>query len=216
MHKHQLHSPVRVECLCCKLEQKFIFKSNSDPVVCGGCVRHQGDTLQKAKLRDSDHVKMWSAGFSIAQQDHSDQIALLEARIEKANEILRDERKTVEDLRYTLKNELTMRPESVQKWIDDERVTEANAKRDAAYRSRDFAMANIWMVNKIHRSDLKNDGRCTCGKSTRSCREWQALSAIEGHLYKWERKQEDRRQQGLPHALPDGSGDFLYDLRRAL
>ncbi|MGQ4616453.1 hypothetical protein [Nocardia sp. R7R-8] len=215
MHYYALHSPVRAECLCCKLEQAFVFKSNSDIVVCAGCSRHQGDGLQKAKLRDADHIAMWSSGFQLALEEHAEEVGQLQQRIEALNEVLRKERQLVSDLRFTLKSELNQRAESVQKWIDDERVAEALAQRDSAYRSRDRAMAHLWTLDQLHHDRDRSGERCSCGKSVRACQEWQALDPIAGTLYQWERKQEERRDMGLPHALPDGTNDFLWGLRRA-
>ncbi len=41
MHTFPLHRAVQADCHCCRIPTEFVFKSRSDHVICGGCLRHQ-------------------------------------------------------------------------------------------------------------------------------------------------------------------------------
>ncbi|WP_069166717.1 hypothetical protein [Nocardia altamirensis] len=162
-----------------------------------------GDTLAKATLRDSDHIGMWEGALKVAECDHQSQLDARQAEIHSLSEQLATQRRLVEDLRYSYKNERGLEAESVRRWLDDARVFEAEEKRDAAFRSRDRAMAHLWMINELHHAIGIDELKCSCGRRTNGCREWQAMARIVGPLYSWEQKQKERQAAGLPHGLPD-------------
>lgn len=203
MHRYNLHRPTNAVCLCCKIEKTFTFKSTSDLVICPGCQRHLGDTLSKSKLRDSDHLEMWAAELNLTNANHSDEVAQFRKQVESLRKQVAEKDKLLEDVRWSYKNERGQEAESVRRWLDAQEVTEAHDQRDAAYRSRDRAMAHLLALDELHHAVDGELTKCSCGKRTSVCKEWDALATITSSLYSWERKQKERRDAGLPHGLPD-------------
>ncbi len=103
MHTFPLHRPFPTECLCCRVEQEFTFTSQSDQVVCKGCIRHQGDATVKANQRDTDHVGLWRSELALTKEDHDEVVAQLRVEIERRDQQIADRRTEIADLQAVVR-----------------------------------------------------------------------------------------------------------------
>lgn len=164
-------------CPCCKLG-----RVGRSPV-CPACELHQGSTGIKLQRRDADHVAAWKAERDTRKRRADQTIALLEEKVAAAQ------------------HELEQRPVNVvHENLDKEVVEEAESNRDAAYRSRDAAMAALCKVRLLHHES--DPGQCSCGSRYARCRTAQAVDECRS-LESWESKQITRLRRNLPHYLPD-------------
>lgn len=203
MHSYALYYPVDAECLCCHIVSEFYFYSEHDLVVCKGCHRHQGATVDKLRQRDEDHVAFWKSELGVKaedfRQDRARAFALVRERDAKISELT----DVVNALREQLKADLRNGPEeAVRAWFDGERIAAAKAEVDKSYRSRAHVLRVLWALDQLHHDDEKFEGRCSCGEETVQCSEWQAIYRARESLYRWEAKQVDRVRQGFDQELP--------------
>ena len=190
--------------------QTFVFSSAHDHVLCDRCLEHQGSTAAIAIRRDRDHVKLWEAVFATVTAQHSQRVTQLRAEIAQRDADMTSLRETVSDLRGAIHADLQQRPvASVQAWFDSVQVVEANEKRDAAYRSRDVAMARIWSLDRLHHVDETRDDLCSCEKPKAKCRELAVLGPIVEFLDRWEERQLERLRADQPHGLPHDHPEVL-------
>lgn len=210
MHNYPLRRTVIAECQCCHVEQEFKFTSNSDHVICKGCIRHQGDTKRQADQRDRDHVGLWRSELEIQREDHTSQISDLRSEIEKRDQQLAQQRADIEFLKEAIRQGLeNTPPEIVPQWWESEKVAEAQTQRDQAYRSRDFSYQSLWALDQIHHEDDHRMGYCACGKRVQVCNEFNSIAPIRLALDRWERNQLDRLSRQQEHSLPDEHPEAL-------
>lgn len=203
MHTYPLHRPFLTECLCCRIEQQFVFTSQSDQVVCKGCVRHQGDTAAKANQRDTDHVGLWRSELALAKEDHTREVSQLRAEIKRRDKQLIDQRTEIVDLQATVRARVESAPlPAVERWFADEQVVAAHGQRDSAYRSRDHAYRALWAADRLHHEDYTRQGHCSCGRRLNQCKELEAIASATAALDKWEKAQIERIRLGQPDGLP--------------
>lgn len=204
MHTYPLHRAVEAKCACCKIDEWFKFKSSSDHVLCKACLRHQGDSSAKLKVRDFDHVHRWEAHFGVAQEERAAEEARLHDVIASKDAELGDMRLQISDLRSALEQgvDSAASPE-VEHWFADQRIGEASEKRELAYRSRDRAFCALLGIDQRHHEDERRSGLCSCGQRLARCRDYEALLPVVNSLRGWENKQIDRLRTGLEHGLPD-------------
>lgn len=218
MHDKPLHCPVRTECLCCHVEQEFIFKSQSDHVVCKSCLRHQGNTIAKANQRNTDHIGLWKSEVAIANEDHADEVTRLHDVIEQQTRELASQRTEIEDMRAVVRAGIDNAPlATVEQWFANEQVAAAMTQRDSAYQSRDHAYRALWAADRLHHEDESRDEYCSCGQRADRCKEFGALAPAVNALMRWENKQIERLKSGLPDGLPDNHPEVLklgYQRRR--
>lgn len=212
MHAYPLQRPVTVECHCCRVEHEFMFTSKWDQVICRSCVKHQGNTAEKAGRRDFDHVNLWHSEMAITKEEHAAAWAELNERRRQADEE-RDQKITdlhaqIEDLRAVIRAGVENAPwPTVEHWYQSEQVADATRKRDSAYRSRDRAFRALWFIDQVHHEDAGRANYCACGNRAEKCQVLDALEPVRDALYKWENQQIDRlrsdREHGLPHEHPE-------------
>lgn len=179
-------------CDCCKLEHAIMAQPrNPDGLpaevrICGICTRHLGDYSTIARKREQAHFDLWAEDArehaEQAAKEHSRQVAVLQERVAE------------------LLAELEQRPTRVVTVnLDQQRVNEALEHRQAAYRSRDNAFRALSEIHMLHHNS--GGEQCVCAKPYQQCeiaRIVDAYPALKG----WERKQWERKQQGLEHLLP--------------
>lgn len=210
MHNYHLHRPVTAKCLCCHVGTEFTFTARSDHVICKGCVRHQGDTLAKAKQRDTDHVALWRSELDLAMEHHAEEIARLLDVISQRDQELATQRIEIQDLQAVVRTGVESAPlGTVQHWWVDEQIANAVDQRDSAYRSRDHAYRALWAVDELHHEDDARDRYCSCGRRVDQCKVFDAIAPAVNALRKWEKNQMDRLHRDLPHGLPDEHPEVL-------
>lgn len=99
-----------------------------------------------------------------------------------------------------LQEELEERPvQVVEKWVDADVLHEAHTVATAAYRSRDHAFRQMCLIHTKHH-EITGE-RCRCGRSIADC---DVVGVLESYraLLRWERRQEERRDQGQTHQFP--------------
>ncbi len=202
-HNYTLHSPTRVECLCCYLSQSFTFRSKSDQVVCEHCLHHQGSNSARANQRNQDHLGMWLARSADERAERAEEVRRLNADVDRRNKDIAALRIELEGFKAALQSELKQRPlADVQSWLESAAVDAATTERDIAYRSRDHVMRCLWELDRLHHEKEGQPNQCSCGSTAAQCREFQALSAVTESLYRWETRQLGRLRDNLPHGLP--------------
>jgi hypothetical protein len=213
VHKYALHRPVDATCLCCELGYRSVFKSSSDSVICPGCSRHQGSTLAKLTQREQDHRNLYKSELALVEEKRKADVADVQRSHASAQEEAKQLREEVSDLRGAVRSQVGQRPvETIAAWLESEQIAAAVRERDAAYRSRDRAIAVIWQVSEAH---LERDSRtCSCGQSRNRCAMFQAVDPIRPALNSWESKQVQRYQAGREHGLPDNHPVVLKGGRR--
>lgn len=210
MHHHPLHQNVTVECLCCHVQAEMCFGSQSDHVICKGCIRHQGHATHSLQLRDFDHINLWWSELEIEKEARAAERRHAKAAADLREAELLRVRQELSDLRGALKAEIDQRPvATVERWFQGEAITAAHVERDNSYRSRDRALQIIWNLDKLHHDDERKNNLCRCGKRTHQCREWKVLEPTRAFLYKSENQQVDRLKRNLPHGLPDDHPEVL-------
>ena len=65
-------------------------------------------------------------------------------------------------------------------------IRDAHAKRDSAYRARNYALATIWRAAQIHDGDPYRDDHCICGRKADQCPELGAIVAEIPTMREWE------------------------------
>ncbi len=209
-HQHALHRPLRVECLCCRLEQRFTFTARSDQVVCASCIKHVGGTANVALLRDRQHLEMWRAERSLVVDDYSLHVVGLEQTLHERDGAITALNERVSDLEGALQAGLAARPvESIAIWLEGTKIAEAEERLD---RSRKFIarlFGVLWNVDGAHNRDEPHDDRCSCGLPEGKCPTLAALDPIRNALYKWEAEQVQRIRNGERHNLPDEHPEVL-------
>ncbi len=217
MHSHRLHYPVDVPCHCCRMENQFVFGSRHDVVVCKACERHQGSSPNDLRLRDKDHVALWSSELELAKEQHARRLAARQAEFKRINgthqEQLEAQRVEIEDLRHAVRVGVERSP-AVERWLADEHVRAADEKRDAAYRSRDHAYRALLAADDLHHADEGKPKYCCCGEREPACKEMAALKPVAESLRRWEYQQIERLKQGKSDGLPDDHPQVLRYGRR--
>lgn len=203
MHNYPLYHPVSAECLCCHFTYDAEFKSKADQVVCPTCARHQGTSPQTLEHRDRDHSERARRALEDQHEVYERRLELMRQQCDAYRaelDVLRDE---VDELKSTIAAGIAATPpESVQHWWETEAIREAQAKRDAAYRSRDYAYRSLWYLDDIHHHDEGNDRKCSCGRAATACKELLVLDDIVDGLDRWVKNQIERLEQGKEHGLP--------------
>lgn len=203
MHSYPLYHSVSAECLCCNFTYDAEFKSKTDQVVCPTCARHQGTSPRALDLRDHDHAERARRALSEQRETYEHRLELMKQQCEAYRAEFALARDEVDELKTTIANGIaTTPPESVQHWWETEAIQEAHEKRDAAYRSRDYAYRALWYLDSNHHHDERNDQECSCGKAATACKDLQALDDIVDGLDRWEKNQIERYAQGKENGLP--------------
>jgi hypothetical protein len=99
-----------------------------------------------------------------------------------------------------LEDELEKRPvQVVEKWVDAAVLQGAHKAATKAYHSRDHALRQMALLHMKHH-EISGE-RCSCRRSIADC---DVVGTLDGYrtFLRWERKQEQRRDQGLSHQLP--------------
>jgi hypothetical protein len=211
MHRHPLYHPVTARCECCQIEHQFEFTSPHDQVICRGCVRHTGSSPGRLELRLQDHAGLYWSELEICREDRESDAREAEARMQKLREelqaeITRRDRTigerdvAIADLRHAIQASELNPP--VEEWLADEMIRTAYAKRDSAYRARDFVLATIWRVAQIHDDDPGRDDHCICGSKADRCPELEAIADEIPSMREWEQNQIERLLDGLENGLP--------------
>lgn len=179
-------------CKCCALDNAIFSPRkafNGLPqaaIVCDLCARHQGSDAYDLRKAGQVHREMWT-------EHERERIEDLTQRHQR----LLDER----DAKISqLEEELEARPvQVVEKWVDADVLHGAHEAATAAYRSRDHAFRQMVLLHMKHHEVTGE--RCSCRRSIADC---DVVGVLEGYraLLRWERKQEERRDQGLTHQLP--------------
>lgn len=101
-----------------------------------------------------------------------------------------------------MEQELRDRPtQTVDRWVDLDKLEEAEREALRAFRSRTNAWQALCEIRLLHCE--AQAGQCRCGLRIDRCK----IAQIIGHypaLEKWEREQLSRLRGGLEHNLPDG------------
>jgi hypothetical protein len=144
-------------------------------------------------LRDRQHHEMYAEGaryaIEVSEQAHAAEVERLQQRIRE------------------LEEELAARPvRIVTENLDLERVQEAERQRDQAYRSREMAFQALAEVHMLHFS--RDSKRCSCGTAYVHCKIAQIVDQHPA-LMRWERRQAERKRNGLDHLLPPGHPGVL-------
>lgn len=142
------------------------------------------------KKRIREHTDLWEYA--------------LEARTEELNEAhaaeLAQRDAVIAELKANLEAEIEERPvQVVNQYVGQEKIDEALANRDRAYRSRDSAFFDLTRLHMLHFE--QSAGRCRCGKPIDDCEEAAILDGSKA-LRGWEREQTRRRKLDLDHHLP--------------
>lgn len=158
------------------------------PAVCGRCTRHLGDHPTLVKKREKEHFELWAVDASEAAEEAARQQEAAVARVQSH----------VDELQA----ELQARP--VRVVIENpgqEKIDQAYQDRQKAFALRDRAFRVLSAVHLLHH-DVGGD-ECSCGTSLREC---SVAQEVDGNhaLKGWERKQWERKRDGLPHLLPAG------------
>lgn len=202
MHPHPLHRDVTAECLCCGVRQTFYFTAKSDQVVCSPCTKHLGSDARRAVRRDQDHVAVWKAVVQSVQQRARQRLDAKATECAGLTERLQERDAQLAEAREEmLKSYGDMPSVKVQKWVSGSLALEAEAKRDQAYRSRDWAMKHLLRVEMVHH-DI-GSGKCFCGERVDQCRVAAAIEDMRDSINRWEQKQIRRARDGYSHYLPD-------------
>jgi hypothetical protein len=209
MHNHQTFRAMVVECECCRLPREFTFATKHDVVICKSCLPHSGSPeKQQRKLRD--HVGLYRSELLIGQEDREHEAGRYREGLRDLKDQHREELATLEakidQLRAALHDGADP---AVDRWLADEAVTQARENRDRAYRQRDYALAALWQIDRLHHPDDKSSGHCSCGKPERGCRELGAVSPELEALRRWEDGQVERLLDGRGHGLPDNHPEVL-------
>src|SRR5438270_294745 len=107
--------------------------------------------LTEAMQRDADHIGLWKSAFGVAREDHFAELNRLKNVIAQRDGEIAALQTEVEDLREVVRVGVEdANPLAVQQWFASERVAEANAQRDAAYRSRHHAYRALWAADRLH------------------------------------------------------------------
>lgn len=195
--------------------QTFVFLSAHDHVLCERCLEHQGSTATIAARRDREHIKLWEAVFATVTEAHSARVTEFRQKAREQEETIAALRGQVLDLQGAIKAGFDQRPvASVQAWMDSIQVADAEDKRDASYRSRDYAMRHIWALDRLHHRDERREDQCSCGRAVSKCHELAVLDDIADNLYRWEQRQLERLRADQPHGLPDEHPEVLRTGRR--
>jgi hypothetical protein len=211
MHQHPLYHSVTVRCECCRIEREFAFTSPYDQVVCKSCERHTGNSPERLELRRHDHLGLYWSELEVCREDRKSDAREAEARTQQVREELRErlaerdqtiaERDVlIADLRHAIQ-ESELNP-AVEEWLADDMVRTAYAKRDSAYRARDFALRTIWRFAQIHDGDPERDDHCACGRKADRCAELAAIADELPAMREWEQIQIERLLDDLEHGLP--------------
>jgi hypothetical protein len=162
-------------------------------------------------LRLRDHERLYWSELEICREDRESDAREAEARRQELREELQEEiaRRdgiiaerdvTIADLRHAIqKSELNP---AVEEWLADDMIRTAYAKRDSAYRARDFALATIWRAAQLHDGDPDRDEDCICGRKADRCQELEAIADELVAMRDWEQIQVERLRDGLEHGLP--------------
>lgn len=183
-------------CICCHRTNAIFgptrlpdgLPTSGAPAVCGRCTRHLGDHPTIVKKRELEHFELWAVDAAEAAQETARQHAAAVGQVqERVDELLA---------------ELEARPvRVVVENPEQEKIDQAYQERQTAYAVRDRAFRVLSAVHLIHH-DVGGD-ECSCGTPVRECpvaQEVDGNRAFKG----WERKQWERKRDGLPHLLPAG------------
>lgn len=161
--------------------------------MCPKCTTHYG-AWEKA---DRAHVEEWRKVLDCTVDENAALHGIARQRIAELEE------RVDEFLALTVENYATRPLGDLQQFVQAEVVRDAERKRDSAFRLRGRAMAALWHVDELHRLAAPDDRNCTCGRSTRECKEFASVDAMREELYEWERRQIERLKAGNMHELPN-------------
>lgn len=156
------------------------------PSVCGRCTRHLGEHATIVKKREQEHFELWATDAAEEAEEAERQqvraVASVQARVDE------------------LRAELDARPVRVViENVDQPAMDKAFQERQQAYAMRDRAFRVLSAVHLLHH-DVGGD-ECACGTSLREC---PVAHEVDGNraLKGWERRQWQRKRDGLSHQLP--------------
>ncbi len=180
-------------CRCCQLPTLLRMREVTDSPTCPECKAHRSDE----KLRDTTHLRLWSA-----------RAKEFDARGRKRAEALSTELQAQKEENRNLRAAIAAdymgeRSPSLVQLLDSVVVSAADAERDLAYQ-REAELLSIFAIDvePLHRGRRGENSRCSCGKLTADCPEWQALEPIRPQVRHFEGKQLERARADKPHNLP--------------
>lgn len=210
LHAHRLHQLVETECLCCHVVTTFEFKAASDHVICKSCRRHVGETSDKLRLRDADHLGLWSSEMAMLREELYKARDGARATVEKARQDLAALQVENQGLKSALERGVSSAsPADIQRILTDKLVTEAQNARDAAFRSKDRAYQVLWRVDGLHHHLERAPETCRCGLGETSCRVLQVMDGVRELLDRWEHLQTARAKEHKPHGLPREHPEYV-------
>jgi len=180
-------------CACCGVEPlpTSSAKAPDDlpkqpPKFCSACLKHLGGDAPTLTRKNDKHKELWRSAMSRALSNAKRDCENLVSRLNSEVEGIREE--------------LANRPEVfVYEDPDQEKVDEADYKRDRAFRYRDEAFAALSLVKAWHRA--AGEKTCRCGLILTKCKTHDLVTSDEA-LAKWERKQYERHIRGERHTFP--------------
>lgn len=186
-------------CRCCGLNNAIFTprkEFNDLPqaaIVCDLCARHQGSNAHDLGKAVNLHREM-------AAEHERERVEALEYRYAAAlaqrDAVIAEKEVEIASLR----KELAERPvQVVEKWVDGDELRAAHEGATAAFHSRDHAFRQMCLIHIKHHE--MSGERCSCGRSIADC---DVVAILEGYraLMRWERRQEERRDNGQSHELP--------------
>lgn len=207
-HRYPLHVDIDVECYCCRMLQPFRFSSPTDQVVCAFCSRHLG--AAKAERRDTDHLTMWRDRYVEQIAAHRGVVDATAAERTSADATIAELRAQVRDLTGSIADGFDRSGLGTAKsLIENEIVRRAERKAELAHRVNDRIMAVLWLIGTLHRDDDAAGRRCSCGKSTAQCAEWNAVEPQRRAISDWEKLNLVLLSEGKRHGLPDDHPDVV-------
>lgn len=206
-----LHVSVEIPCRCCGLRDTFTLRSQSDQVVCDRCQRHGQDEKRRIEL----HRNWWIEHERELLAKHEAESIGWRAAADELERKITERDRRLEDMRLVALRGYESTPlGGIKAWLQEGIVLNAESKMHGAYRSRDRVMRTIWQLDQLHH-ESKVQGVCSCGKRIDQCREFGVLAPLIDFLDKWEAKQLDLLQRGLPHNLPHEHPEVMKRRRKA-
>jgi hypothetical protein len=160
---------------------------------------HQGSTGERLAKRDKQHVAAWSAFYLTDVGDHESELVSAREEIDRLRQDAAIMQQQLDDMTYTLNTGVAST--AVINALETGRVRDADARTQAAYRSRDGFARTLWRIDALH-GDSDRKSVCSGGERTEACGTCKLLEEARSFLYGWEAKEVERAREGLEHALP--------------
>lgn len=191
-----LNEPVAITCKCCRLPTRIptVLREITESPACTACKSHGSD----AHKRDEVHFTLWSEFAAAGDSRRKETIAGLKselAAVVAENAVLREQ--VTSDYFAGISEPL------IEKLRNDV-LGDVERERDGA-KDKEAEVLSIMIldIEPQHRGKAGSNSKCSCGKLTSECPEWDAIEPLRFQLQVWEKKQLANARLGKHHRLPN-------------